>query len=167
MNLEDKTRVLLFIDKTKQGLPLQQCGSIGDLIRKYKYFSSYYKEYVKIYEDKDKTYTYMVTFTIDPKKHNVNDIKLHDEIENYVIDYALARKPIRCDYVKEGTDEDHKHTHFHLGLETKKYIDFSNSLKFFNKKFGNTDISRSYSNIYNNVLIYINKSIQSTKIAIL
>ncbi len=106
----------------------------------------------------------MLTFTISPSLHDVLDTKLHTKLEEYIIDFAERRHPMRSDLVKEGSDKKHLHTHFHLGLELKKYIDFSNFLKFYRKTYGSVDISKSWSNDYNNILLYINKSEPSQKI---
>lgn len=164
MNLEDREIVKQFIVKVKKDEPIGDTSKIEQLIRRTNNFSKYYKEILKEYENNNKTYTYMLTFTIDPKKQNVNCTKLHNKLEEYIINLATKRKPQRSDIVKEGTDEDHKHTHWHLGLEMKKFIDFSNVLKNYRKQNGNVDISRSWSNDYNNVLKYINKSQPSTQI---
>ncbi len=165
MNSEDIKTLKLFIHQSKTGVKLDECVDIKPLIVKYRLFSIYMKQYGNEYDELNKTYTYMLTFTIDPKKHNVDDVKLHNILEEYIIDFAERRNPLKCDIVKEGGDEDHKHTHWHLGLELKKHIDFSNFLKHYRKKNGNVDITKSWSNIYNNILIYINKSVPSTKIA--
>lgn len=165
MDKVDIIRVNKFIEEAKADIPLCERESIADLIMKYKLFEKYYKVMVSEYENKNKVYTYMLTFTIDPKKHDVNDIKLHDIIEEYVVAFARKRNASRADFVKEGTDEAHLHTHWHLGLELKKYIDFSNFLKFYRKTYGICDITRSWSNRYENVMDYINKSNPSTELA--
>lgn len=165
MQEDERERVIKFIEQSKAGIVLNKIISIKDLIIKYKNFNMLYKKLVNEYENANKTYTYMLTFTIDPKKHDVNDPKLHLEIEDYILKWAVRRTPLRADYVREGTDEDHKHTHWHLGLEMKKYIDFSNFLKFYRNSYGIVDISKSYSNLYKNILKYINKSVPSSKIA--
>lgn len=164
MDEKDIAIVKTFIHQAKQGLDENDCVDICPLMLKYKYFHVYMKSYVKEYENENKTYTYMITFTIDPKKHDVKDTKLHDIIAEYVVGFACKRNALRADVVKEGTDEDHKHTHWHLGLELKKYLDFFNFLKYYRKIYGKVDVSRSWSNDYNNVLIYINKSIPSEQI---
>ncbi len=165
METEDIILLKKFIVQSKAGMVLSDCKDIRPLIIKYNYFSKYMKHYVEEYEDENKTYTYMLTFQIDPKKQNVKDSKLHDIIEGYIIDFAERRNPLKSDIVKEGGDEDHKHIHWHLGLELKKHIDFSNFLKHYRKKFGYVDISKSWSNVYNNILLYINKSNPSIKLA--
>lgn len=162
MQSKDIIRLKLFIKQCKEDSEIE---SITDLIMKYGIsFPRYIKQYVDEYENEDKSYTYMITFTINEKKYDVKSKDLHNEIEEYIIGFGEQRKPQRCDLVKEGTDEDHKNTHWHLGLKTKKYIDFSNFLKFYRKKYGIVDVSKSWSNDYNNILIYINKSIPSQKI---
>ncbi len=165
MEPHDIVTLRKFIVQSKLGMKLDECYDIRPLICKYRLFHRYMKQYVEEYEEENKIYTYMLTFTIDPKKHDVKDSKLHDVIEEYIVGFAERRNPLKSDIVKEGTDEDHKHTHWHLGLELKKYIDFSTFLKHYRKKYGSVDISKSWSNVYNNILIYINKSNPSTKLA--
>lgn len=113
----------------------------------------------------DKVFSIMVTFTIDPKRHDVKDKKLHDKIEKYIVKFPRNKccEVIRSDYVREGTDKDHKHTHWHLGLKTKKPF-LNKTTKYYRNLYGHVDISRSYDNNYNNVLKYINKVIPSIKV---
>lgn len=161
MNVEDTERVRLYIYNIKNEIPL---NNINDIIARYRQFPQYMKLLLDQFERENKVYTYMLTFTINPKIWNVKSTDLHDILEEYIIDFAERRKPINADLVKEGTDEDHKHTHWHLGIETKKYVDFSNFLKYYRKKYGSVDISKSWSNDYKNILKYINKSESSQKI---
>lgn len=164
MNSIEIERVKKFVMQCKEGYDMDDIIDIGDIIMRHKCFPKYIKQYVKEYEDENKVYTYMLTFTIDPKRHDVESTSLHDMIEDYVITFAERRNPLKADLVKEGTDEDHKHIHWHLGLELKKYIDFSNFLKFYRNKYGSVDISKSWSNDYNNIITYINKSVPSQQI---
>ncbi len=161
MNPEDNKLCIAYIDAVKN---TNTEPDIGPLILKYRKFDQYFKELVALYEQIHKTYTYMLTFTIDPRKCAVDDHDEHFIIEAYIIDWAEKRHPLKSDLVCEGTDQDHKHVHWHLGLELKKYIDFSNFLKHYRKKYGNVDISKSWSNDYTNIIKYINKSVPSQKI---
>lgn len=166
MEKKDKDLCMKFIHQSRHGVEKKDLVNIIHLMTKYiKKFATYFEMVMKEYEKNNKIYTYMLTFTIDPKLHDVKDKSLHDKIATYIYGYTVARNPLRADIVKEGTDEDHKHIHFHLGLEVKKTIDFSNSLKYYRKTYGSVDVSSSkYGNIYNNVLKYINKSIPSVEL---
>lgn len=165
MNIDDTILVKQFIKQSQNGVVEKECVDIRSIIIKYHQFAKYFKKLLNEFDNKNKTYTYMLTFTMDPKIHDVENTALHAEIEEYIIRFAFNRNAERADIVKEGTDEDHKHTHWHLGLELKKYIDFSTFLKFYRKTYGSVDISRSWSNQYINVMKYINKSNPSTELA--
>lgn len=123
------------------------------------------KTFNKCFSKLFKSYTTMVTFTIDPKRHDVNDKKLLEKIEDYVLQFPHNKKcdVQRADYVREGTDEDHKHTHWHLGLETLEPF-LAKTTKYYESLYGHVDISRSYDNNYNNIIEYINKSIPSVNL---
>ncbi len=165
MDEHDMSRLRKFVKQSKEGLPYSELVDITDIVvRHSKTLPMYMKILVREYEQTNKVYTYMLTFTIDPSKYDVENKELHDIIEAYVIDFGERRNPLKCDVVKEKSDKHHKHTHWHLGLETKKYIDFSNFLKFYRKTYGIVDITKSWSNDYKNVLIYINKSTPSQQI---
>ncbi len=165
MDCDEQKLLQQFILDTKEGKNIGDCADITSLIKRYRNFATYLRREVAEYEDKNKVYTYMLTFTIDPKRHDVEDSKLHEILEEYIVNFASKRHALRADLVREGDDIDHKHTHWHLGLELKKYIDFSNFLKYYRKTYGNVDISRSWSNDYDNVLKYINKKEPSTELA--
>lgn len=85
-----------------------------------------------------KKYKYMLTFTIDPKKHEVTS-DLKDKIEIYICN--LMRKPetTKCYYVRE---HDKTNCHWHVILYRKSAIK-SDYLSYYKKTFGHVDISRS------------------------
>lgn len=148
-----------FIIQCKEKKPLSEIDTrtFTELMVSMRGFSRLYKKTLDDYESKHKKYTYMLTFTVNPAKHDPEDHALQDILTEYITDYAERRNPIRADLVKEGGDTTDKHTHYHLGLLMKKHIDFSNTLKYYRKKYGNVDVSKSWSNDYEKVLIYINK----------
>lgn len=161
MNKQDKDLCLNFIQASKGGNDLPD---ITPIIKRYNLFHKYFKQILSEYELVNKTFTYMLTFTMDQKKQDVDLPFVHNAIEEYIVKFAERREPLRADLVCEGTDKDHKHKHWHLGIETKKYIDFSNFLKYYRNLYGNVDVSKSWSNDYNNILKYINKSKPSFKV---
>lgn len=127
----------------------------------YRFVKEFNREFALLY----KSYTYMITFTIDPERHNVKSEKLHAKIDKYIKKFPISKScdVIRADYVREGSDKEHKHIHWHLGIETRNIFK-SKTLKYYNLKFGNTDVSKSYDNNYNNVLKYINKVNRSVQL---
>ncbi len=149
------------------GLENQDTKLTSDLLLKFvsnKNILAFHKQLKDKYKE-TKTYSIMITFTIDPNKHDVKDKKLHSKIEKYVAKFPINKccEVIRADYVREGTDKDHKHTHWHLGIKTNKPF-LNKTTKYYRNLYGHVDISRSYDNNYDNVLKYINKSIESTKV---
>lgn len=89
-----------------------------------------------------KEYLYMVTFTIDPKKHPVIDDKLEEKIVR-LIESQPERKALQC---REASmvKELHKsgRPHWHLKLLTTKALR-SDAFTQFVKVYGNVDISRT------------------------
>lgn len=135
------------------------------LIQRTAFTPKEYKKLVHQYEESHRSYMYMITFTLDPKKNDFNNA-LYDASEKYIKKLLLNpnRKLTTFDIVREGTDEDHKHTHWHCGVITKgKYLSMDN-FKTYIKNFGNIDISKSINNDYEDILTYINKQYNSLRI---
>jgi hypothetical protein len=99
-------------------------------------------------------YIYMLTFTIDPKRHKNPDLK---EIEEYIIK-QLKRKPLQITkayLVKEGNGKD-VHHHWHAAISTKKYLK-ADRFAYYQKLYGRYQINRSKTDDINETLIYISK----------
>lgn len=102
---------------------------------------------------RQKTYQYMVTFTVDPAKHP--EIP-EDKIETYI--ESQADRPALCvehlSYVKEK----HKNgrSHWHAKFITTRAIR-TDAFTQYNKIYGKTDISRSKHTNGQHIDIYLNK----------
>ncbi len=123
-----------------------------------------FSKYLMLKIKKSKTFQYLITFTIDPKKHNVKDETLHRKIENY-IKLRFTREAIgaiRADIVKEGSTKENIHTHWHVALKSSKWL-LKKSFKYYEKLYGFVQINKSTNNNYENRLNYLNKSNTSTK----
>ncbi len=101
---------------------------------------------------------YMITFTLDPKKlgSNIKNEDLLKTIELDIVDMFKSSQVydnvIRISYVREGTDKDHKHPHWHFGIQTTDYFNKKWFLKY---KFGFIQKTKSYKkNDFNDILDY-------------
>lgn len=109
------------------------------------------------YNGVKKTYRYLITFTLDPKKgpHNI------EKIEEYIVK-QFHRKPLgilHAEYVKEGNGQD-KHIHWHAAVETSKPLK-KDRFNYYIKLYGKLDISRTKAQNLEETLNYINKESQS------
>lgn len=96
---------------------------------------------VKQYEQKNRTYTYLVTFTIDPKKWELNDNN-YDVIESFILK-TLKRRGLNILFssiVREGSDKDHKHTHWHCAIITSKCLK-EQYFSTYISTYGNIDVA--------------------------
>lgn len=87
-----------------------------------------------------KEYRYMITFTIDPKKHpNSNEQKFQDEVQEY-IEKLLIKNSNTCSIVKEHSTTN---VHWHASVVRDKYID-QKIVQYYKIKYGHVDISKSF-----------------------
>lgn len=104
-----------------------------------------------------KVYVYMVTFTLDPKKNSFSE-KLYNKVEKYIKKQMSNLKSVtKLFIVREGGDEDHKHTHWHCAVESTKYIKKYDYGKYYQKIFGSVDHSKSVTGDLQHTLMYMNK----------
>lgn len=111
-----------------------------------------------------KRHYYLFTFTIDPKKHKLCD-DTYDKVQEYIIK-QLKRKPLRiCEayLVREGGDEEAKHTHWHASVTSEKPIS-KDRFNYYNKIYGNIDISKSKLQTNDEALDYISKRYAPSKV---
>lgn len=109
---------------------------------------------------KVKLYYYMLTFTLDPKKNDFSD-DFYDTVEEYICK-QMKRTPLRvteAHVVREGSDEDQKHTHWHASVITEKPLK-KDRFSYYQKLYGNIDVSKSQIKSNNEHLDYMSK--QST-----
>lgn len=94
-------------------------------------------------QGKVKLYYYLLTFTLDPKKNTLSD-DLYDTVEEYICK-QMKRQPLRVTeshIVREGSDEDQKHTHWHVSVICEKHLK-KDRFSYYVKLYGNIDISKS------------------------
>lgn len=108
------------------------------------------------YYEHNKTYLYMVTFTLDPNLNTLNE-ELYAEAEKYITKLLLSDKNFtNIKIVKEGGDEDHKHIHFHSLIKSTKFLK-NNFFSHYIKKYGKIDKSTSKSGNREHIITYISK----------
>lgn len=109
-------------------------------------------------KSKPKLYYYMLTYTLDPKRHSLNDL-YYNSVEKYIKKLVLNKswQTEYCAYVQEGGDAEHKHTHWHVAIVTHKYIDNLSQNGYYIKKHGNVDLSVSKLSTVQYALIYMSK----------
>lgn len=102
------------------------------------------------------SYLYMVTFTIDPKKHPEVTDDLVNQIELYIssLTQRVALKIIYLSYVKELHKDGRPH--WHVAIKTVKSLDKSRFCTY-QKKFGNIDFSPSKTQSLDEMLNYMDK----------
>lgn len=112
-------------------------------------------------------YYYMITFTLDPKKNKFNDL-LYDTVEKYIkkilVKVNKKYKPFYVQLVREGGDDDHKHTHWHACVVSETCFD-STIVSYYQQKYGNIDISTNHSQNIHPTIKYMSK--QSLPISLL
>lgn len=114
----------------------------------------------KAYYKTHKEYFYLITFTIDPKKHDVNDVIFQDHTEEYIIKVCKNAKGQNIHISKEHADSN---CHWHVSLKTTKPIKYS-KFRHYKLTIGNVDISRSKQDSQENSINYISKESMPTKI---
>lgn len=88
---------------------------------------------------KPSEYKYLITFTLDPKKVDLSNVKTKDKIEKYIVNLLKTTDNFRFYYVREHDDTNtHWHCIVHRTLPMKQDV-----LAYYKKKYGNIDVSRS------------------------
>lgn len=108
-------------------------------------------------QQQEKLYQYLVTFTIDPKKHPVITQELEDKIISY-LETQPDRPSLRvkeCSYVRETHLSGMPHFHMKLICSGKPLR--TDAFRQYNKIYGNTDISRSKHTNGQHIDNYLNK----------
>ena len=116
-------------------------------------FHNAFKRYHKRLENENKTYCYMLTFTL---KDEIKEDKF-DEVNHYIISQSQrdALQVKNCWLVKEF----HKSgkPHWHMSIETHKCLKKSR-FKYYQNKYGNVDISKSRVKDLHESINYMSKS---------
>lgn len=105
----------------------------------------------------EKTYQYMITFTIDPKKYATINDELIEKIEEYIkaIPLRTALKITKFEMVRESHKDGRPHWHT-LVVSTKSLK--KSLFTYYQKLYGNIDFSKSRVKCVNNIRQYISKS---------
>lgn len=103
-----------------------------------------------------KEYVYMLTFTLDPKKNKFSE-DLYNDVEQYILKLIRRISFKKCIWVREGSDDDHKHTHWHIGIITNDFLRKSDYSKTYVKKYGNIDHSKSKTKDFKHIEDYLSK----------
>lgn len=129
-------------------------------------FTKSIKEHSIAKEMERRGYYYMLTFTLDPKKHAFTD-RYYDRVEKYIRGLVnnKAWNLLFFAYVREGGDEDHKHVHWHVSIKCSKALGVMKNIQYYKKRFGNVDKSRSKHS--NNISAHKYMSKQSEPIVLL
>lgn len=98
-------------------------------------------------------YKYMVTFTIDPKRHEPTDALLQERIEEYIV--GLFNKDLydKFYFVKEHATSN---CHWHCVVYTSKALKYDR-LTYYKTKYGNVDVSRSHELNDEHTMKYLSK----------
>lgn len=109
-----------------------------------------------------KKYRYMVTFTIDPKRHALNN-ETYDKVEKYIIKQlkSKAKSIETCYLVREGGDDEHKHVHWHTVFEALVPCD-SSRFDYYEKLYGNFYFEPTKTQNLDSGMKYISKQLQPT-----
>lgn len=133
-------------------------NEIGEDTCKVSKFAVELKKQIKARDKKNKRYMYMITFTCDPRKIDVKCDFMMKANEEYILD--RLKKPglklVRLEYVREGGDDTHKHTHWHCGVVSKRYLD-KWDFKTYLKNVGRIDVDISKSSNFKHIQVYMNK----------
>lgn len=117
-----------------------------------------FEKQVKVHLNKPKKkehYYYMLTYTLDPRlAERVGGFtnSYYDRVERYITKQAQNKSwgLTFFAYVREGGDNEHKHTHWHVSIRTNKYFDFVKNTSYYAKLYGSVDKQDSIlsTNIY-------------------
>lgn len=114
------------------------------------------KKYFANLDIRDRSYNYMLTYTIDPKKHPDITTELVTKIEGYIEGIAerKALKLIQFEYVKELHKDGRPH--WHCLLTSKKALKKSMFI-YYQKIYGHLDFSSTRGKTDQYIKEYISK----------
>lgn len=121
-----------------------------------------YLSWLKKRAKDNKRYRYLVTFTLDPKKNELNE-ELYKLVEDYIISLAgsIQYCPIHWAFVREYTKAGV--AHWHVSIVSKTIVKQS-YFKYYITKYGNVDVSTSRKNEEEYSLNYMAKDSLYTEI---
>lgn len=126
-------------------------------------FQKAFAQAIALAKQPSKKYIYLITFTIDPKLFENIDKELEDDIEAYILRQRDRSGLHITDmyYVKEL----HKNgrPHWHVSVTCSRPIKKS-LFKYYQRKYGNIDFSRSKGENNLDALNYMSKSETPTRV---
>jgi len=137
-----------FLQKTENKLP----GRDNEYIDWITQFMSKIVRDAKLWEP-EKTYKYMLTFTLDPNKVDLKDTEKKDKIEKYIENLIRRPEATKAYYVREHNETN---THWHVVVHRSSALK-SDYLTYYKKNFGNVHTSRSKSLDDNHSIKYLSK----------
>lgn len=164
MSLDIDQKIRIFADFVNNGHMDEATDYyLNEIIRNnqsHTFHQNFKRVTAKINRELRKPCIYMLTFTLDPKKVDVKDMYEIQHIEQYITKFISTTKQLELtsfDIVREGSDMENVHTHWHVCITNKGYID----KKIFNtyiRKYGHIDVSLNKTNNYDSVITYMSKT---------
>lgn len=113
----------------------------------------------QVKEKETKYYYYLITFTLKPSIKKTE----YEKIEKFILSQVTrpALKIKEAHYIKEYTKKNIPH--WHISIKSKKFI-AKNRFNYYQKHYGNIDISKSTNKSLTESLNYINKVQQSIQL---
>ncbi len=117
-----------------------------------KEFHQAIKKYLLKKDYKNKEFYYLITFTLNEEHKNDDEVKVYNYIKSRLQRPALQiiKSHLVIETTKQGTP------HYHASVISKKFIS-KDRFKYYTKKFGFIDISKSHHKNYQTLLKYISK----------
>lgn len=151
--------ILKFIKDVKAGLQ----GAMSPSTQTSPLYSTMFRQALEEVEKENRSYRYLITFTLDPKKGDIKCNKYIAKVSAYVVK-QLRRKPLGLSnvyFVQEGGDQDNKHIHWHASVTATKPLK-KDRFDYYKKLYGNVDISHTKAQTQDEAINYMSK--QSTPV---
>lgn len=107
-----------------------------------KYWRKFHRD-----EKSSRVNQYMLTFTLDDAKIDINDeialMAAHSDIIKCINNKQFMKNMITCHWVREGTHADGKRPHWHFGFQTAGYINVKKHFPIYLKYYGSIQMTRS------------------------
>lgn len=151
-------------DIAAQYLKALQEGEDTEWVNTYVGRPDFHKAFKKALKGtKLKRYIYMVTYTVDPKKHPEMTDSLEQEVQAFIESQGKrsALGVLRYEYVKEHHKDGRPH--WHALVETSRPLK-KDRFNYFVKKYGNVDIAKNKAQQNTEILNYISKVETPTRV---
>ncbi len=133
----------------------------SEIVMNHGLYKDFHTELKKqLYDKNKKYYYYMITFTL---KDSIKDLGLIKTIQKFIEGQVLrpALRIKEAHIVKELTKKGQ--AHWHVAVKAEQYI-AKNRFNYYQKNYGNIDVSKNHGNTMTEMLNYMNKDNQSTKL---